>query len=200
MISGKKIQRLERWRALAFIGLLALAAPWPAAALELDAVMQLLARRTSGEANFTEVRHVSGLDAPLRSTGTLSYKAPDHLARRTLSPRPESFVVEGKQITLERGGRVRRLHVDSVPELSALVSAMSGALNGNSRLLTQHFQASTSGTAAQWVVTLVPDDERIARIVRELRLGGRQGELLQVDMLLTDGDRSVMTIEPQAAR
>ncbi len=183
----------------ALLGTLPLLWAATAGAMELDVLMQLLARRQAGEARFTEVRHVAGLDQPLSSSGTLSFKAPDQLARRTLSPRPESFSVQGNQITLERGGRVRRLHVDAVPELSALVAAMSGALNGNARQLTQHFQASLSGQAAQWRLTLVPDDERVARSVRELRLSGQQGDLLKVELLLADGDRSIMHIEPQAA-
>ncbi len=183
----------------ALLGVLGLLWAAAAGAMELDALMQLLARRQSGEARFTEVRHVAGLDQPLSSSGTLSFKAPDQLARRTLGPRPESFSVQGNQVTLERGGRVRRLHVDAVPELSALVAAMSGALNGNARQLTQHFRASLSGQAAQWRLTLVPDDERVALTVRELRLSGRQGDLLQVELLLADGDRSIMQIEPQAA-
>ena len=37
---------------------------------------------------------------------TLSFSAPDKLARHTLTPRPESFVVEGNQLTLQRGERV----------------------------------------------------------------------------------------------
>lgn len=204
MTSGKKMPRPPepacRWLRRVAAAALAWALCAPALALELQPLMQLLARKGSGEARFTEVRHVSGLEQPLRSSGVLSFQAPDQLSRRTLQPRPESFSVKGQEITLERGGRVRRLHVDAIPELSALVSAMSGVLNGNARQLTQHFQATPSGTLAQWQLSLVPDDERIARIVRELRLAGRQGDLLQVELLLADGDRSVMSIEPQAAR
>ncbi|HEX6720665.1 MAG TPA: outer membrane lipoprotein carrier protein LolA, partial [Burkholderiaceae bacterium] len=64
------------------------------AAFGFDELMGTLAQRRSGEARFVEQRFVSVLDQTLTYTGTLSFTAPDRLARHTLTPRPESFVVE----------------------------------------------------------------------------------------------------------
>src|SRR5690606_30395155 len=99
--------------ALAWLGVVARAAATgtPAAAAApfgFEQLMATLAQRRSGEARFTEERFVSGLEQTLHSSGTLSFTAPDRLARHTLTPRPESFVVEGNQLTLQRGERVRR--------------------------------------------------------------------------------------------
>jgi hypothetical protein len=199
MTSGAKTPRLERARlavALALALLSGLPAAGAAPSLELPALMQALAQRGSGQARFTEVRFIQGLAAPLRSAGTLSYKAPDQLARRTTWPRPELFEVQGNQLTLERSGRVRRLQVDAVPELAALVAALSGVLNGNAQQLGQHFEVVASGSLAQWSLQLTPRHERLGRLVREMRLSGRHADLLELELHLADGDRSVMQIEP----
>jgi Outer membrane lipoprotein carrier protein LolA-like len=184
----------RRRRALAAL-LFALAAP-PALALELDDLMHLLQQRRSGEARFTEQRFVSGLDQTLRFSGTLSFSAPDRLARHTLSPRPESFVVEGNQLTLERGGRTRALALDAQPELAAMVTAMRDTLSGDASALRQHFKPAVRGSRAQWSLTLVPLEYRLLGVVREVRIDGRLADVQTVEVQLADGDRSVMTIEP----
>jgi hypothetical protein len=170
----------------------------PAVALELGELMAELSQRRAGEARFVEQRFVSGLDQTLQYSGTLSFTAPDRLARHTLTPRPESFVVEGNKLTLERGGRTRQLMLDAQPELAAMVAALRGTLSGDASALRQHFKAAPTGTLAQWSLTLVPLDERLLGVVRQLRIDGRQSDLHTVEVQLADGDRSVMAIEPVA--
>ena len=109
------------------------------AAFGFDELMATLAQRKTGEARFAEERFVSGLDRTLNYTGTLSFSAPDRLERQTLTPRRESFVVEGNQLTLQRGERVRHLALDSVPELAAMVAAMRGTLSGDGSALRRYF-------------------------------------------------------------
>lgn len=145
-----------------------------------------------------EQRFVSVLDRTLQYTGTLSFTAPDRLARHTLTPRAESFEVQGNQLTLERGGRRREMALDAQPELAAMVAAMRGTLAGDASALQRHFKPSVGGTRAQWSLTLVPIEYRLLAVVRELRIEGRLSDLRSVEVQLADGDRSVMTIEPVA--
>jgi outer membrane lipoprotein-sorting protein len=168
------------------------------AAFSFEQLMGTLAQRRSGEARFVEQRFVSVLDQTLTYTGTLTFSAPDRLARHTLTPRPESFVVEGNQLTLQRGERVRRVALDSVPELAAMVEAMRGTLSGDASALQRYFKPTVQGAASRWTLTLVPLDQRLLGVVRQLRIDGFQADVRVVELQLTDGDRSVMTIEPVA--
>jgi hypothetical protein len=190
------MRRIDRLRAL-LAAALTLAA-LPAAALDLAELMALLAQRRSGEARFVEQRFVSGLDQTLQFSGTLSFTAPDRLARFTQAPRPESFVVEGNRLTLQRSGRTRHVLLDAQPELAAMVAALRGTLSGDASALQRHFKPALDGTLAQWSLTLVPLEDRLLGVVRQLRIDGQRGELRVVELQLADGDRSVMTIEPIA--
>jgi len=196
MISGSKI-RLDRWcRCLVAALALSASSAW---ALDLPELMGLLAKQKSGEARFTEQRFVRGLEGPLDASGTLSFQAPDKMTRRTLSPRPETMAVDGNTLTLSRGGRTRTLTLDSMPELLGLVEAMRGTLSGNTQSLQRYFRSTVSGTPDKWTLDLVPIDERLAAQVRSLRLSGRAGEVLGVEMEFIGGDRSVMNISPTRA-
>lgn len=193
MTSGSKI-RIERWcrwlvAALAFSA----SSAW---AFDLPELMGLLARQKNGEARFTEQRFVRGIEGPLDASGTLSFQAPDRLTRRTLTPRPETMSVDGNTLTLSRSGRTRTMTLDSMPELLGMVEAMRSTLNGNAQTLRRYFRSTLTGTADKWALDLVPIDERLAAQVRSLRLTGRAGEVLGVEMEFIGGDRSVMAITP----
>lgn len=195
MISGSKI-RFDRWRRGLLLAALALCAS-SAWALDLPELMGLLARQKSGEARFTEQRFVRGIEGPLDASGTLSFTAPDRLARRTLSPRPESIVVEGNTLTLSRGGRTRTMALDSMPELLGMVEAMRGTLSGDSATLQRYFRSTVSGSSSGWAIELQPTDDRLAAQVRTVRISGKAGEVLGVEMEFIGGDRSVMNIVPE---
>lgn len=172
----------------------------PAWAFSMSDLMALLSQHRSGEARFTEQRQVANLDAPLRSSGLLSFQAPDRFTRQTLLPRPETMVVEGNTLTLSRGGRSRQFALDSAPEMVAIVEAVRGTLTGNAQNLQRHFTTRLSGQAEQWSLLLLPLDARLAHQVREIRLDGQRGELRGVTLEMVDGDRSVMQIEPLPAK
>lgn len=196
MTSGVKTRR-ELVRGLAAGLLLPLAGG--AQAFDLPELMALLAQRRSGEARFTEQRFVQGFDAPLESSGTLAFTAPDRFERRTLKPRAEAMVVDGNTLTLTRSGRSRQLVLDATPELQPLVEALRGTLSGNSAVLSRHFRSALSGSAEQWTLELRPLQTRVGESLRSLRLAGRRSELMRVEMDFAGGDRSVMTIVPLAA-
>lgn len=188
-------------RRQAGIAILASMAAAPAmAAFGFDELMATLSLHKTGEARFAEERFVSGLDRTLNYTGTLRFSAPDRLERQTLTPRRESFIVEGDQITLQRGERVRRLTLDSVPELAAMVAALRGTLSGDGSALRRHFKPTVDGAAARWTLTLVPLDFRLLGVVRLLRIDGMQADVRVVELQLADGDRSVTTIDPVAPK
>lgn len=172
-----------------------------AAAFDLDALMAQLAQVKSGEATFTERRSVFQLDQTLTldSSGRLSFAAPDSFTRETLKPRRERLAVVGNQLTMAQGSRSRSTTLDSVPEAAVIVEAIRGTLTGNRETLERHFTTQLVGSAERWSLDLVPRDARLRGQVAQVRVSGRQGQLREVQITMTDGDRSVMQIEPVTA-
>jgi hypothetical protein len=206
MTSGEKMNPPERSpaahrraRRRLLLGAAGLWLATPARALDLPGVMGLLAQRRSGEARFSEQRFVSGFDQPLSSSGTLNFRAPDRFERRTVQPRAEAMIVDGDMVTIERGGRVRELRLDAIPEMAAVVNAVRGTLSGDAAALRRHFDPTVSGSDANWTILLAPLDERLAAVVRPWRSDGARADVRRVEIQLADGDRSVMDIEPLVA-
>lgn len=191
----KTARRLERWLLAVLTAALTVGASLPALALDLPTLAALLAQRRNAETRFVEERFVAGIDQPLRSSGTLSFKAPDSFARITLEPRPESMTVEGNTVTLKRGGRTRQMNLDAVPEATALVQALRGTLNGDFTTLQKHYTVRVDGNATRWRLTLRPIAQRLGGQVQQLDIEGQGADMKSVEVLLSGGDRSVMTLE-----
>jgi outer membrane lipoprotein-sorting protein len=170
-----------------------------ATAFDLAQLMRTLATTRAGEATFVERREVAMLDRTLESSGRLSFKAPDTFVRETLEPRRERMAVTGNTLTLTQDGRTRTMELDAAPEAGVVVEAIRGTLTGNREALERHFTASATGTIAHWSLDLVARDARVRGKIAAIRVSGEQAWVREVVVLLADGDRSVMTIEPVAA-
>ena len=167
-----------------------------AAGFDLEALTRLLRSTPAGEATFTESRRIETLDRTLESSGRLSFKAPDSFVRETLTPRREKLAVEGNQVTMSRGERSRSMQLDASPEAAVIVEAIRGTLTGNREALERLFVTSLNGSAAQWTLDLAPRDLRLRGQVASVQVAGREGTVREVQVLLADGDRSVMKIQP----
>ena len=166
---------------------------------DLAQLTGLLAGVRSGEATFVEKRRVEMLDRTLESSGRLSFEAPDTFVRETLKPRHEKLEVVGNRLTMSLGERSRTLQLDASPEAAVIVEAIRGTLTGNRDALERQFESSVSGDAGAWTLDLAPRDLRLRGQVASVRVLGRGPAVREVQVLLADGDRSTMTIEPVPA-
>jgi outer membrane lipoprotein-sorting protein len=194
------MDRTERRRVAGVLALGVATLLWPGAArsasFDLADLSGLLAGVKAGEARFVEKRRVEMLDRTLESSGRLSFSAPDHFVRETLAPRHEKLAVTGNVLTMSLGERSRTLQLDSAPEAAVIVEAIRGTLTGNREALERLFLAAVSGTAERWALELVPRDLRLRGQVASVRLSGQRSAVREVQVMLADGDRSTMTIEP----
>jgi len=166
------------------------------AAWDMPALMAALAAHPAGKTRFTETKTLSVLDAPVVSSGELVHAPPDRLEKNTLSPKPESLVVERDTLTLERDGRRREMRLRQYPEILAIIEAVRGMLTGNRELLEQYYEPALTGEPRDWRLVLKPRDERTQRWVRQIAITGKNGDILVIETEQADGDRSVMRIEP----
>ncbi|HZV63272.1 MAG TPA: LolA-related protein [Methylophilaceae bacterium] len=161
----------------------------------IEQLMQLLSKTQSARASFVETKSISMLDAPVRSSGELFYKAPDHFEKRTLNPKPESMVLEGNTLVLERGKKKRSLQLQNYPEIAAFIESIRGTLAGDRKALERTYQLDLQGSVQQWELLLKPIDSKMQKMVEHIRISGAENELHTIEITQADGDSSLMTIE-----
>ena len=169
-----------------------------AASGDLDEVMRILALRQHGRVEFVDQQFLAALKRPLESTGEMTYDAPDRLAKRTLKPRPETVLLEGGMVTLERGRSRRVVDLHLYPQLLPFIESIRATLAGDRPALERVFHVEFAGSVDRWTLTLVPLDRQVEKYAAQVRIVGVRDELQQVEIRQADGDRSLMTLRPIA--
>jgi outer membrane lipoprotein-sorting protein len=174
---------------------LALAAAPALAAWDLQQLMDSLAQNKAGRATFVETKRLAVLSKPIESSGELLYTAPDKLEKRTLKPKPESMVVDGDALTVERGNQKYQLQLQAYPEIAAFIESIRGTLAGDRKALERNYRLILGGSAEAWVLELQPLNEKMKAVVQRIRISGTRDQVGSIEISQADGDSSVMVIE-----
>jgi len=205
-VSASGLRRAERKRRVAReIAALSVAlALSAAAAATVDfTVAELfagLAKARPARAHFQERKYLGLLTEPVDSSGELTFTPPDRLEKRTTSPKPETLVVAGTQLVVEREGRKRTLALDENPVVAVLIESIRGTLAGDLASVSRQYSVELDGDAAKWRLTLRPRDPSVRTVVERVDITGTATEVRSVETFQADGDRSVMTIDPVPGR
>ena len=179
--------------------LLLLAAPAMAQSTPLDvpALMARLAAVPERQSPFREEKRIGALTQPLISTGTLTYRRPGRLEKRTESPDRELLVIDGAQVVLTLGDEPPRvIPLRAAPELAAVIDAFRAPLAGDLPALRRAFQVTASGTAASWQLALVPNDPAVARLLRRAEVAGAGDAVRRIVIEQANGDTQTITVGP----
>jgi Outer membrane lipoprotein carrier protein LolA-like len=189
------------WRRLVLAALAVLCvapslSPGPArgASDELEELMHLMAARRHGEVDFIEQHFLAVLKRPVESSGIMIYDAPARLEKRTKEPRPETLLLEGDVLTVQRAGQTRVLDLKAYPAILPLIESMRATLAGDANALEREFTVEYAGSLSRWMLTLSPRDAQVLRKISKVRIEGVRDNLVKVEILQTDGDRSLMTL------
>ena len=198
MTTGNDVTRRRRFFALLFGAALcscvcsaAAAATWG-----LEELMRRLAQVKSSKAKFVERKSLQILNAPLEFTGTLSYSAPAHVEKHTLTPKPESMVLDQDRLTVEdkTRGQKRTLTLQDYPVLWAFIESIRSTLAGDLQSLNRFYRVDLEGDEQEWRLVLKPRESRVQEMVSSIRIGGTAASIRTIEVNEANGDRSVMTI------
>jgi outer membrane lipoprotein-sorting protein len=170
------------------------------AADALDEVMHSLALRRHGQVSFVEQQFLSMLKRPVESYGELIYDAPNHLEKRTIEPRPETLVVDGEVVTVQRGRRSHVLDLKAYPQILPFIESIRATLAGDRASLEKLFRLQFTGSEMRWSLVLTPLEAQLAKTVAQIRIDGSRDELSRVEIRQSDGDRSLMTLRAHSGR
>jgi hypothetical protein len=165
-----------------------------AAADDLDRLLALLAERAHGHVSFVEDDYLAVLERPVHSSGELFYDRPGRLEKRTLAPHPASVILDQGTVTVAARGHTHVVALRDYPQVAPLVESLRATLAGDRQALEQIFQITFEGSLERWTLTLVPVDAKLKGVAQRVRIDGARDALQSVNILLADGDRSVMTI------
>jgi hypothetical protein len=165
----------------------------PASAAEapggIEALEQRLARTPPVSTDFLEYRFSHLLKKPLRSGGTLEYRADGALVRNVTVPYRESTTVVGDQVRIARAGKPERtLSLQRAPQLRVLLGSFRALLEGRLTPLRQDFDIALDEDAARWTLRLTPRDPALAKHLARIEVHGNGDRPGCMEAVEPDGD------------
>jgi len=187
-------------RALAAVLAMAVWVPASAAEFSLEQLMQNLGRVRSSEGRFTERKQLSILETPLESSGTLTYRAPGTLEKRTLTPEQETLSLDNGELVLEsatRGWR-KSFSLREHPVIWAFVESIRSTLAGDLPTLQRFYRVELEGRESEWQMTLRPREPAMQAVIDEIRISGSGTWISRIETLEAGGNRTVMNVRREA--
>lgn len=162
----------------------------------LSQLMRELAQVKSASAQFTERKTMHMLSAPLVTSGTLAYVAPDLVQKITLTPVPERFVLEGDKIVIVDGpdNQVHQVSLADYPQVGGLVEGIRATLAGDLPTLERFYAVQLTGSAADWQLLLQSKGADLTRFVKWIRIQGSGNRIGAIATESGNGDLSEMSI------
>jgi hypothetical protein len=195
----------RRWLTLIALGSSAFMRLARAADDQLAKLFAELGSRRERQARFTERRFSALLKAPAESSGTLVFRAPDILEKRTEKPQREVVRIEGTTVTYEGApgrGEVqkRTFALADAPQLAALIESLRATLAGDLAALRRHYEVALSTSAsAGWQLTLTPRERTLRDVIEKIVLHGAGSDVGAVEIVDAGGDLTLLRINPITA-
>jgi hypothetical protein len=155
----------------------------------LEALEQKLARTPPVSTEFVEYRFSHLLKKPLRSSGTLEYRADGEMVRNVVAPGRELTEVDGGQVRITRAGKpARTLSLQRAPQLRVLLGSFRALLEGRLSPLQQDFAVTLDENPPDWTLTLEPRDPGLAKHLAHIEVHGSGDRPACVEAVEPDGD------------
>jgi hypothetical protein len=155
----------------------------------LEALEQKLARTPPVSTDFVEYRFSHLLKKPLRSSGTLEYRADGVMVRNVVAPGRELTEVDGGQVRITRAGKpARTLSLQRAPQLRVLLGSFRALLEGRLSPLQQDFAVTLDENPPDWTLTLEPRDPGLAKHLAHIEVHGSGDRPACVEAVEPDGD------------
>ena len=175
------------------------ARPAPAAAekapADIDALLAGLAKAPGLYARFREEKHITLLQQPLVSEGSLYFTPPTRFARHTEKPIASTMIIDGNQLQFGSADGQESMNLGTNPVARLFADAFVMLLSGNRAGLEKIFKMQLTpraggapGASANWKLVLTPRVAPMDKLIKELELRGRGLNLKELDVREASGD------------
>ena len=158
---------------------------------DIDALLAGLSKAPGLYAHFREEKHITLLQAPLVSEGSLYFTPPSRFARHTERPIASTMIIDGNQLQFGNADGQESMNLGTNPVARLFADSFVMLLSGNRAGLERLFKmqlSSTSQKAGEWKLVLTPRVAPMDKMIKELELRGRGLNLNELDVREASGD------------
>jgi hypothetical protein len=155
---------------------------------DLDALMAGMADTPGVVAEFTEIKKLAILDAPLETLGTLYFIPPDRMARHVSYPGTSSFVIDGDRLAFQDETGGDDLDLGSNPVARVFVENFIVLFNGDLAELRRRYDPTLVVHGDEWVLELKPRSPALAKMIESIEMRGSGRAMRSMTLREVGGD------------
>ena len=144
---------------------------------DIDALLAGLSKAPGLYARFREEKHITLLQAPLVSEGSIYFTPPSRFARHTEKPIKSVMIIDGNQLQFGNadGQESMNLGTNPVARLfaDAFVMLLSGNRAGLEKIFKMQLTPKTGSGAGEWKLVLTPRVAPMDKLIKDMELRGR---------------------------
>jgi len=159
------------------------------APVDIDALLAGMAKAPGLYARFRETKHITLLQQPLVSEGSIHFAPPSRFARVTEKPIASTLIVDGNQLQFGNADGQESMNLGTNPVAKLFADAFVMLLSGNRAGLERIFKMQrTPKAGGEWSLVLTPRVAPMDKMIKNMELHGRGLNLDQLDVHETSGD------------
>ncbi|MGH8462008.1 MAG: outer membrane lipoprotein carrier protein LolA [Stenotrophobium sp.] len=156
---------------------------------------QELARVPVLRGQFTQIKTLQEIPAPLKSTGRFIISRTQGIYWHTLTPFDSEFILTPTQMLQVDGGKVAvRIDAATQPGLKVVGDVFFSIFNLDPAALASNFTLYGMSAAKGWVMGLRPRNSALGSLLTEAVITGDR-RVSKVNLLDAHGDRTEITLE-----
>lgn len=182
-------------RVVAALGLLAAGARAEPDTLELDELLHHMATTRGVVAEFRELKTLALLEEPLESRGTLYFQPPDRFVRVTREPAATRLVLVGSRMRFEDATGANDVDLAENPVARQFADNLVALWRGDRARLEKLYRLEFRADGPRWQLGLAPRGAPLDRFIASIRLAGDGATMRTMELLESDGDRTLTHFE-----
>jgi hypothetical protein len=156
---------------------------------DIDALLAGLSKAPGLYARFREEKHITLLQQPLVSEGSIYFTPPSRFARHTEKPIASTMVIDGNQLQFGNADGQESMNLGTNPVARLFADAFVMLLSGNRPGLEKIFKMQLSPKEhGEWKLLLTPRVAPMDKLIKEMELRGRGLNLNELDVREASGD------------
>ena len=165
------------------------AKPAATAPVDIDALLAGLAKAPGLYARFREVKHITLLQQPLVSEGSIYFAPPARFARIAEKPIASTVIIDGNQLQFGSADSQESMNLGTNPVARLFADAFVMLLSGNRAGLEKIFKMQLAPAAGnEWRLTLTPRVAPMDKMIKKLEVRGRGLNVDELDVHEASGD------------
>jgi hypothetical protein len=164
-------------------------APADKAPADIDALLAGLSKAPGLYAHFREEKHITLLQQPLISEGSIYFTPPARFARHAEKPIASVMIIDGNQLQFGNADGQESVNLGANPVARLFADSFVMLLSGNRAGLEKIFKMQlTPKPSGEWRLVLTPRIAPMDKMIKEMELRGRGLNLNELDVREASGD------------